>query len=661
MSRRVLPGIVLACGLLAAAPVFANPVLEGPAPADELRKGVKISDEDRKAVNLVLTGYTDRAAKLYRPFVDHASFKTFSGTAPFLIATDLEGHTAPVRIIDVKFDDPDRFVDPRVTTLAVPPGQPRVVQALYWPVPNYGVVWLKADNGGRGYSMLQPGVMVLNLNHEFARTQLRLVKQRAQKVPGRDLSPELRRTIEEAERALDQAASKVGEERARHADEALAKALVAGDDLELEIARRQIRSVRTGRTVVQVSAGGAPVADATVSFRQVSHDFLFGVVESFGFTNQPQDEAGYRRIFGALRERGFNHYTVSMFWDQVEHKPGEYRFADWEQKLGVKQAVEAGMTLKMHALLQESVPKHVKGSDPRRFAESSRRYFDQATRRFEKENGLGDAVVIWQAANEPSTNHYAELDEGKKVDLLKRTVDLLHQRAPKSKVMINDVYADWGQRWDGKPGPGGHRVVSPLEMFETLNRRGVDYDLAGLEWYPGLRVNFFNILQLQGPLQDFATTSVELDRYTKVGKPLHITEFTVPSTFEDDWKSGWWRQRWNPQVQADYAERFYTIAFSKKHVREITYWGISDNEPWVIQGGLMTKSYSPKPILDRLGNLIKSWTSSGSLRTDSAGRAAITGFAGDYEVTVEKDGQKHTQRIHIDEQGNGTATVALPR
>ena len=76
---------------------------------------------------------------------------------------------------------------------------------------------------------------------------------------------------------------------------------------------------------------------------------------------------------------------------------------------------------------------------------------------------------------------------------------------------------------------------------------------------------------------------------------------------------------------------------------------ISDNEPWVIQGGLMTKSYQPKPILDRLGNLIKSWTSSGSLRTDSAGRAAITGFAGDYEVTVEKDGQKHyTTEIKAD-------------
>ncbi len=630
---------------------------QGTAPADEPKKGVVISGHDGREATVVLTAYTERASPLYRPFLDHASLRAFSGTAPALLVTDLDGVSAPGRVTDVKFDDPDRIVDPRVTAIVVPQGSPRVLQAPYWPVPGYGVVWLKADNGGHGYSMPRPGVMVLNLNYEFARTQLRLVKERARKVPDSDLPAEVNRAIDAAERALEQAASKAGEERARH--EALAKALVAGDDLELEIARRQIRSVRTGRAVVTVVAGGAPLADANVTFRQVSHDFLFGVVESFGFTNQPQDEAGYRRVFGALRERGFNHYTVSLFWDQVEQKPGEYRFADWERRLGVKQAVESGMSLKAHALLQESVPRYLKGSDALGFAEASRRYFEQALHRFEKENGMGDAVVIWQAANEPSTNHYAGLGEVQKADLLKRTVDLLHRRAPKSKVIVNDVYADWGQRWEGKPGPGGHRVVSPIEMFEALGRRGVDYDLAGLEWYPGLRVNFFNVLQLQGPLQGFASTSAELDRYARLDKPLHITEFAVPSTFKDDWKSGWWRQRWNPQVQADYAERFYTIAFSKKHVREITYWGISDNEPWVIEGGLMTKAYQPKPILDRLGALIGSWTSNGSLRTDGTGRAAIAGFAGHYDVTVEKNGRALTRRIHIDEQGDTLTTFDL--
>jgi hypothetical protein len=33
-------------------------------------------------------------------------------------------------------------------------------------------------------------------------------------------------------------------------------------------------------------------------------------------------------------------------------------------------------------------------------------------------------------------------------------------------------------------------VVSAYEMFQTLNKHGVDYDAVGLEWYPGLQVDF---------------------------------------------------------------------------------------------------------------------------------------------------------------------------
>lgn len=640
----------------------ANPLLEGPPPGDELKPGAKISGEDRNAVNLVLTGYSERAAQLYRPFLDHATFKTFAGMAPFLIAIGPDGNTAPVRILDVKFDDPDRIIDPRVTTLAFPAGSARIVQAPYWPVPGYGVAWLRADNGGAGYQMTKPGLMVLNLNFEFARTHLRLVIERAKSLPGRDLSDAVRRQLDAASKALNNAKAATGAERARFADEALNYALRAGEDLELDIARSQIPAARHGRVTVRVTTpGGAPVDGAAVTFKQVSRDFLFGVVESFGFITSKPGEAGFNRIFGSLRDAGFNHYTVSMFWDQLEQQPGRYRFADWEALLGVKEAVSAGMSLKMHALLQESVPKHVKEMDAGGFAAANRQYFDAATRRFGSENGLGSAVSIWQAANEPSTNHYGGHDEVRKIELLRGTTSLLRARAPGSKVLINDVYADWGQRWDGKPGPGGHKVVSPIEMFEAFNKAGIDYDLIGLEWYPGLRVNFFDLLQFQGPLQDFASTSASLDRYARLGKPLHITEFAVPSSWNEDWKSGWWREKWSPQVQADYVERFYTIAFSKKHVREITYWGISDNEPWVITGGLMSKDYKPKPVLDRLSELFRKWSSGGMVRTDRAGNAMVTGFAGDYDVVVEKDGRRKAQRIHVDEQRSGNVSIVLDR
>jgi hypothetical protein len=75
----------------------------------------------------------------------------------------------------------------------------------------------------------------------------------------------------------------------------------------------------------------------------------------------------------------------------------------------------------------------------------------------------------------------------------------------------------------------------------------------------------------------------------------------------------------------------------------------------------MGKDYKAKPVLDRLSEMFRKWSSSGSVRTDRAGNAMIAGFAGDYDVVVEKDGQRKTQRIHIDEQRSGNVSVTLGR
>ncbi len=660
-AQKVLAVIAMSLFSSTSAVADIAALLNEAPPADEMRAGVKISGEDGAAANLVLTAYSDRAAKLYRPFLDHATLKNFSATTPFLLIFDTKGQTAPGRIIDVKYDDPDRIIDPMVTTVAVPPNSDRTLQLPYWPVPGYGVIWARADNAGRGYRLDKPGLLLLNLNYEFARSHLRVALERSKILDGQ-VAPTVRRTLDEAVALLESARAATGAERARLADESLAKTLIAGDDLELAIARQNIPAARMGKLTVRIQgANGKAVEDVKVSYRQTSHDFLFGVVESFGFLEAKPGKEGFKRLFSKLRAAGFNHFTASMFWDQVEKAPGQYQFDDWEAGLGLKQAVDAGLSLKIHAMLQEAVPKHVKEATQEAFSTASKRYFEQTSQRFHRDNGLADAVIIWEAANEPSTNAYASFDHDKKIGLLRSTVKTLREQAPKSKVLINDVYADWGQRWQGKAGKGHHQVISPLEMFAALNQQQVPYDLAGLEWYPGLRVNFFNILQLQGPLMDFASTSLELDRYAALGKPVHITEFAVPASWQEDWKSGWWREKWTPQVQADYAERFYTLAFSKPHIHEISYWGISDNEPWVISGGLMSKSYQSKPIFDRLSALIRSWTSSGALNSDRHGEVVIAGFAGDYELTLEKAGQRTTQKIHIDEQGNGTTTLVLGR
>ena len=46
-------------------------------------------------------------------------------------------------------------------------------------------------------------------------------------------------------------------------------------------------------------------------------------------------------------------------------------------------------------------------------------------------------------------------------------------------------------------------------------------------------------------------------------------------------RRGWWHRPWDPEVQADWAEQFYTIAISKPQVGAITWWNLSDRRSFL--------------------------------------------------------------------------------
>ena len=618
-----------------------------------------IVGHDKKRGNLVLTAYSNDAGIFFRPFVDYTSFKDFGAMGNFLFTTNMSGIAASSTIKKIKYDDEDRFIDPHVVDVIIPLNEARVIQVPYWPLPGYGRVWLTADNAGKGYQLTSKGeTKVLNLNYEFARSLLHRVELRLQDVTKRyQLPAQFSKVAVRARELLVNAQSAASEHaRAQSADKVLVELLLAAEDLEFELAKQKIPEARMGDLSLTVTDGsGNPLSGANVKYRQISHDFLFGCVQSFGFTEKKPEERNFKRIFSELARVGFNHFTVSLFWDQLEKSENKYRFDDWENALGVKEAVAHGFSLKLHALMQESMPAHVKRGDKKRLKQASKRYFNAALDRYEK--NYADAVTLIQAINEPSTNDYMHLNQDEKLDLIKDITLTIRSKWPDKTILINDVESDYGERYGSNS--SRHHVVSAYEMFQLLNDRGIDYDAVGLEWYPGLQVDFYGLLRFQGPLKDFFRTSLELDRYAALGKPLHLTEFTVPSSFADDWKSGWWRSKWDTQTQADYIERFFTLAFSKPHIKEITYWGVTDEEPWVISGGLMNKDLTAKPALKRIEQLITKWTSQGEVNTDVSGHAMLRGFGGSYEVVVSKADLSKTFTLHVLEQSNNSVNLSL--
>jgi len=129
----------------------------------------------------------------------------------------------------------------------------------------------------------------------------------------------------------------------------------------------------------------------------------------------------------------------------------------------------------------------------------------------------------------------------------------------------------------------------------------VDYDIIGQQLYNGGYSDIFAQWGLGDPsgipTWDLAHISALLDRLGEYGRPVHITEQSVPSTWDPDWTqygAGWWHHPWNEETQAEFLRDFYTIAFSKEPVEAITWWDINDNS-FIFTGGLLDSESNPKP------------------------------------------------------------------
>jgi endo-1,4-beta-xylanase len=137
-----------------------------------------------------------------------------------------------------------------------------------------------------------------------------------------------------------------------------------------------------------------------------------------------------------------------------------------------------------------------------------------------------------------------------------------------------------------------------------LAESGAEYDAVGLEFYYTSR--------------DMLETERVLDLYKEFGHPLYITESEVPGTSDParpanapPWfmpaPPSWHGTAWTETVQADWAEQFYTLAYSKPWVEMAGWWSLSDFRSSFAQGGFLREDNTPKEIFHRLLALRQRW------------------------------------------------------
>ncbi len=366
-----------------------------------------------------------------------------------------------------------------------------------------------------------------------------------------------------------------------------------------------IETYRKGDAAIVVKdTAGNVLPGATVSVEQTNHDFLFGAnfcgYQTFG---TPEKNALYEQRFKEL----FNYATVPFYWPLIEAAQGRPNYARTDSM--VNWCVANNIRVKGHALLwayDAALPAWMTSLPSTSMQQA---HVAQIMQRY-----LG-LISAWEVVNEPLN-------------------------APGFNV--NQAY-NWARAID----PAGTLIVNEYGHF--YNGFQAFYDGAQSELAGGTPIDAIGFqahapVDMAFPLEHIQYT---LDKYAKLNKPIHITEFTPGSNGNAVLRSTW-RGTWTEAGQAEYAGDFYRICFAHPSVEAISWWDVCDMNAWVAKGGVLHEDLSPKPVYDTLMSLIHTeWHTDAQGLTSGNGSYAFRGFYGTYRATVQYNGAIKQVDVHV--------------
>lgn len=386
----------------------------------------------------------------------------------------------------------------------------------------------------------------------------------------------------------------------------------------LNDAKRRIKEVRQKDVDLLVLKDGKPVEGAVVSFRMQNHQFLFGshcYMYSRYKTKEEND------LFSELFVKMLNSTMMPFHWGEFEPRYREYNepyistLIDWAKKHNLKR--------KLHALIWHWVcPKWITYD-----SDIKERYTERISHLM---STYGDDFDFFDLANETTTNDEFENPVAKWVkeygpmNMLKFGSKLVRSFKPDAQL----IYNDWNV----------HKEVY-YDFLQEMRDNDIDVDIIGVQSHQHVSV------------WSQEETMRVLERAAAFGWPLHFPECSFNSGIPDGEinfleggkKNKWIEREEDLYTQAENARDFYTLVFSHPAVELLNWFDFTDHYWLGAPAGLVTDNLKVKPVYNALYDLIRrEWHSDVDTATGTSGLCQARLFCGNYDITVDVNGEKIT-------------------
>src|ERR1035437_5518493 len=460
-------------------------------------------------------------------------------------------------------------------------GQDKFGINVRWNVEGFGYIFITADNGGEYYSLpSKEKTKKLNLNYELAKSRVMRNRKRLNlhSKNGYLPSSEVKHFLDLSEQYFEEAGhgEMNNEKNGSLSQTSLYYAMWGGEKLELEKARFEI-----------TRNGPRP-------------DFFIGC-DSRGYLQMDPDDfmEDFSKVFNYAT---ITHYLKSSSYQDFEPAEGNTQYNlrnDVPKELRKKNITVEGRPL--FWFYQTVTPDWLKNKS----FDQLKIYVEKHTR--EVINHYGNEMYAWEVVNEAHDwANELQLKHSQIIEITKLACDIAKDTNPKIHRLINNCcpYAEYVQlkKWGDMDAKFPQRT--PYQFMQDLTEAGVDYTITGQ--------------QLYFPYRDLSDTIILIERLQKFDRPVQLTEVGASSgPSKDSVLSGRlgipndpypWHGQWSEELQADWLEGLYTLAFSKPWIEAINWYDYVDPFSWIKGGGLLSSPKGEKKLAyKRLLELKKQW------------------------------------------------------